>query len=167
MTNTCSMMSDMHRKNTRTYPESRTKGLSTQWKPGQSGNPSGRPPTKTFTEICNRILDERVDENDVNSITKREQLCRTIITQALAGHKVAIKELLARLDPAPQFNINVNNNVTMTNEELEARLMQLKNDTESLDRNKAGRLIDRDSKTGLLLEKKDGSLDEPDPGSLD
>ena len=39
-----------------------------QWKPGQSGNPGGRPKTKIFTEALKKLIAERGPDESANII---------------------------------------------------------------------------------------------------
>ncbi len=86
--------------------------------PGVSGNPSGRAKgRRTFTVIATELLDQGLDDKDGEPITM-DDLVRAVILKAVEGHPVALKELLARLDPAPNHNININNNVNTTSKEM-------------------------------------------------
>lgn len=69
-----------------------------RWQKGQSGNPAGRPRRKSITEIVNELLDKPIASD--SEVTQRELLCEKLIEMANNGHKTAISELLARLDPA-------------------------------------------------------------------
>jgi len=66
---------------------------STQWKPGQSGNASGRPrgARHRSTELLERLMLE-----DARSIVG------AVVTRALAGDITAAKLILDRLLPAPR-----------------------------------------------------------------
>ncbi len=83
------------------------------WKPGQSGNPAGRPKRKSFMDMAHAVLDEIVVDPDTGeTMTKGELLVRKVIQDAITkGDPTALKELLARWEPAPKQNITVNNNV--------------------------------------------------------
>jgi hypothetical protein len=67
----------------------------TQWKKGQSGNPSGRRKKEpTFFETYKSILNEKVpviENGKRRMITKGEALFRCLITNALNGHKQSLK----------------------------------------------------------------------------
>jgi len=71
----------------------------TQWKPGESGNPQGRPPRLTFETIVARVLDEEIPGSDT---TKREALARVFVDSMLKRNGQMIREYLARAWPAVQ-----------------------------------------------------------------
>ena len=68
---------------------------STRWKPGQSGNPKGRPKkTKDFDKLIDRELSETVritDGGESKVVTKRELIIKRLINEALKGDKAALK----------------------------------------------------------------------------
>lgn len=59
-----------------------------RWKPGQSGNPSGRPKTKPFKEALQNLID-KVGLNDAAT---------ALVAKANTGDVAAIKEIADRLD---------------------------------------------------------------------
>jgi hypothetical protein len=59
------------------------------WKPGQSGNPSGRPKTKPITDRVRAILDDPVEV---------EKIAKQWLTSVREGNVVALKELLDRIE---------------------------------------------------------------------
>lgn len=66
-----------------------------QFKPGQSGNPKGRPKkNKTFKEEISKELDELIyiqENGQKKQITKRRALAKKIINEALSGKTSATK----------------------------------------------------------------------------
>lgn len=66
-----------------------------QFKPGQSGNPKGRPKkNKTFKEEISNELDELIyiqENGQKKQITKRKALAKKIINEALSGKTSATK----------------------------------------------------------------------------
>jgi Family of unknown function (DUF5681) len=70
----------------------------TRFKPGQSGNPRGRPkPRGTITNWITRILGSRVrvkEGNKVRSVTKSEAVASRVVNEALKGDTKALKFLL-------------------------------------------------------------------------
>lgn len=70
----------------------------TRWKPGQSGNPKGRPKQiKDFDALLDRELSEplRITENGVSRlVSKREVLLKTVVNKALKGDPSALRMLL-------------------------------------------------------------------------
>lgn len=71
---------------------------STQWKPGQSGNPKGRPKkVKDFEKLLDRELSKsiRISEGgEAISLTKRELIIKRFVTDALKGDRAAMKLML-------------------------------------------------------------------------
>lgn len=65
--------------------------VSGRWKPGQSGNPKGRPKKKPFTEALERIFAKLSDE-------EHEQIAMPLVKKAASGDVSAAKELADRLD---------------------------------------------------------------------
>ena len=65
--------------------------VSGRWKPGQSGNPSGRPKKKPLTEALQRVLAKLSDD-------ERDVLCQEIITKVATGDVAAFKEVADRVE---------------------------------------------------------------------
>jgi hypothetical protein len=79
------------------------------WKPGQSGNPNGRPPKEVcVTSLIKDILNEEVGKDKK---TKAHQLARAIVNGAIGLDKTALKELLARVDGPVQQKVAVEEKV--------------------------------------------------------
>jgi len=74
----------------------------TRWKPGQSGNPKGRPKgIKYMSELLREQLDQVPDTIDgkPNTKTWRDLICESILRAAVKGNQPAItKELLDRIE---------------------------------------------------------------------
>ena len=63
-----------------------------KFKPGQSGNPRGRPPGPSkLTRLSRALLEDNA-----------EQIMQVVIAKALAGDATAMKLLVPRLCPAPR-----------------------------------------------------------------
>src|SRR6266571_1981468 len=60
-----------------------------RFKPGQSGNPSGRAKgSQNFTTLFNKVLDEEIalrDGADVKKISKAEAIIRSVVVGAMKG----------------------------------------------------------------------------------
>ena len=70
-----------------------------QWKPGQSGNPAGRPKKKTMEEVFVDLLAEEVGQTGVS---KLETLAKVIFAQATTGKREKVMGILMdRLWPKP------------------------------------------------------------------
>ncbi len=84
--------------------------IANRWKPGQSGNPKGRPKRKSITDLAHELLDSPMIDGD--SRTGRQLLAEVLCRRALKGDRNVLHELLARIDPAPSGNsITINNNL--------------------------------------------------------
>lgn len=74
----------------------------TQFKPGQSGNPAGRP--KRLSKSANEMLEDaltekvtvRVGRREIR-MTKLEALYQTLVQKALSGDKQSLKMLLSAI----------------------------------------------------------------------
>jgi hypothetical protein len=72
----------------------------TRWKPGQSGNPKGRPKgtrslATVFYQVLNRIIEIR-ENGKTRKITAREGIAMQLVHQALKGDTKAVTFLLAK-----------------------------------------------------------------------
>ena len=63
------------------------------FKPGQSGNPGGRPKTKPFKEAIRRAVEAAGDDTQ-----KLDMLALALYSKALEGDVSALKEIADRLD---------------------------------------------------------------------
>lgn len=95
----------MRQKNTKTYSKNYEIGKgrpprATRWKPGQSGNPKGRPKgAKNLATIFNEALGQKfeIQENGKSrKITAREGIVRRVVNQALKGDIKATAFVLAK-----------------------------------------------------------------------
>jgi hypothetical protein len=72
-----------------------------RWKPGQSGNPKGRPPNiRTLTERMRGLLDEtRVGKTDLpDGMTVADAIARVLVNGALKGDVRLLAMVVDRLD---------------------------------------------------------------------
>ena len=77
----------------------KTKGLKPPWKPGQSGNPKGRPKKEIcIPDILNRIGDEEVTDKKGNTICKREAVLRSVYSRAVKGENWAVQFIADRTE---------------------------------------------------------------------
>jgi hypothetical protein len=70
--------------------------VATRWKPGQSGNPKGRPRNDSMTDLL-RNLTNAPCLTDAEMRSYAELLARTLVHQGLKGNLGAIKEIFNRL----------------------------------------------------------------------
>ncbi|MFN3347346.1 DUF5681 domain-containing protein [Pseudorhodoplanes sp.] len=79
----------------------------TRFKPGQSGNPSGRPKgSQNLKTIFEKILKEEVslrEGNEVRKVTKAEALMRGLVVGALKGDQRNVVTLLRIAEQAGHF----------------------------------------------------------------
>lgn len=66
------------------------------WKPGQSGNPKGRPKRKTFIELAYEYLGGADKDGEA---TRMERLVKVLVDKSLAGDAACLRELLSRVSP--------------------------------------------------------------------
>jgi hypothetical protein len=65
----------------------------TRWKPGQSGNPGGRPKGESIVALLRRVL-----EQEHHGRPLKEILAERLVKEALAGKHAFVKELLDRVE---------------------------------------------------------------------
>lgn len=93
------------------------------WKPGESGNPGGRPPgSRNLRSILNDILDIEVQSKGLHPLTRepmsrekipvRELLIIKLVASGLNGNIKAIQDIFDRIDGLPEQNINFNKQET-------------------------------------------------------
>lgn len=80
-------------------------GEQTRWKPGVSGNPSGRPASQTLSKACRFILSEIVP--GMNGVTYAEAIARRLADKALEGDVRAAAELAERAEGRPSQPIDL------------------------------------------------------------
>ena len=73
-------------------------GTATRWKPGQSGNPDGRPPKRECLTSLLKEEIEKVNPEDTEGRTWKELLVLATMQLALKGNRGALKEIWERMD---------------------------------------------------------------------
>ena len=68
-----------------------------KWKPGQSGNPKGRPPSKLYKDALQAAL-RKLSDTGENPEQIAEEIATAHIVRAKAGDIAAIKEFADRMD---------------------------------------------------------------------
>lgn len=77
----------------------KTAHLNAPWKPGQSGNPLGRPKGKSLLHEIREVLDDTVllGQRNKDGKTNRRVLAETAIRHAQLGRSAYFKEIMERL----------------------------------------------------------------------
>lgn len=100
--------------------------LPQQWKPGESGNPNGRPKGSiSIVTYLKKVLEEEIETVDPatgnkGKATKAEIIARNIISQSSKGDKLLTKLLISYIDGLPTQKIKLDGNIstsTLTEEE--------------------------------------------------
>jgi hypothetical protein len=100
-------------------------GRSHRWKKGQSGNPSGRPKSKTLSNAYRNKLEEVVP-NDPEGRTWAELIAEAQVRDAVRGNVQAAREIADRTEGRARQSIEFEDKTMtqaferMTSEELEA-----------------------------------------------
>ena len=70
-----------------------------KWKPGQSGNPAGRPKKGTaLSDVMRDYLDGKIEGKDV---TRKEAFVKAIFARAMKGGDAAQKLIMSYIDGMP------------------------------------------------------------------
>ncbi len=104
---------DKQRKNTgeRDVRGRFTKDTPTAFKPGQSGNPAGRPKSITLSEAL-RLELAKVLPGDTHERTFAELIAQQLVRAAVTGNILAAKEIADRTEGKPKQAIAMDMNVT-------------------------------------------------------
>lgn len=77
----------------------------TRWKPGQSGNPKGRPRSRTLSEAYRAMLRQPLPDDP--SRTYADAVAETLCKNAVLGDVVAAKELADRTEGRSKQTVDV------------------------------------------------------------
>jgi hypothetical protein len=97
----------------------------TRWKPGQSGNPGGRPKRTPLVDASREVLAEPVPD-DAEGCTGARVIAEMLLAKAVKGDIAAAKELADRAEGKPRQSLEIENTSLrqaferMSPEELEA-----------------------------------------------
>lgn len=69
-----------------------------RWKPGQSGNPAGRPKIRPYKEALDRVLKAIGESAGRDAAHAMDQIAAAHVTKCMSGDMAAIKELAERHD---------------------------------------------------------------------
>ncbi len=83
--------------------------LGNRFKPGQSGNPQGRPKLTLLSEALREQLAEVLPGVDERTIA--EHIARSMIKQALLGNVIAAREIADRTEGRPKQSVDVDMSV--------------------------------------------------------
>jgi Family of unknown function (DUF5681) len=115
----------MPQNNAKTVRGNPDKTIPHRWKPGQSGNPGGRPKTAALSEAARNVLAKRVP-NDPQGRTYAEAIADTLAQLALEGDIRAAQELTDRAEGRARQSVEIEHSRLraafdeMSREELEA-----------------------------------------------
>ena len=73
-------------------------GISGRWKPGQSGNPKGRPLSRPFKDALERQLAALAQTKGIDPSHGHDILAAAMIAKAMNGDVAAFKEVADRTD---------------------------------------------------------------------
>ena len=82
----------------------------TRWKPGQSGNPAGRPKSITLSEAL-RLELAKVFPGDTQERTFAEVIAQQLVRSAATGNILAAKEIADRTEGRPKQAVDIEMNV--------------------------------------------------------
>jgi hypothetical protein len=93
------------------------------WKPGQSGNPGGRPKKKPITEELERLLAEQAPNGDGR--TWAALIAEALLRKASTGDVRAIAELTNRIEGKPLQSLTVGTDWEEDSTDAAERLQQI------------------------------------------
>ena len=98
-----------------TTPQNRRKtgarvpnGKATQFKPGQSGNPGGRPKLAPLSNACRDVLAKPVPDDPENR-TYAQVIAQTLADKAVGGDLQAAREIADRAEGRPRQSLEIEN----------------------------------------------------------
>lgn len=81
------------------------------WKPGESGNPNGRPPAED--SLSNLIREELEKVDPDTGLTPKKVIAQLLVKLAQEGDKSAIDRVLDRTEGKPKQSMDVTSNVRL------------------------------------------------------
>jgi len=81
-------------------------GFAHRWRPGQSGNPGGRPRTGALAKACRDLMEQKVP-GDPEGRTYAQAIAERLADLSLKGHLSAIRELGDRAEGRAGQFLNV------------------------------------------------------------
>lgn len=102
------------------------------WKPGQSGNPNGRPKKGTAIADCMREYLAGTIDTEGGKITRQQALVKAIFAKAMKGGDAAQRLMLQYIDGMPKQQIDHTHHYDPTDNlsdtDLEAEIARLANE---------------------------------------
>lgn len=88
------------------------------FKPGQSGNPTGKPKQKLFSDALRVEVLHAHDEHYVipKGATNLQVIARKLVEQAKEGNTAATKEIADRIEGKPDANVNIDHSGSIAHE---------------------------------------------------
>lgn len=78
------------------------------WKPGQSGNPNGRPKRDwTFKGLIEEALEEAAEIKNGGTIIWKKAFIKRLVQKAVSGDLKAMEMIMDRLDGKPQQKLDI------------------------------------------------------------
>lgn len=80
-----------------------TKPIGRPWKPGESGNPNGRPKRGwTWADLVEEAASELLGTTSGEKIEAKKIIAKRLVKMAAEGDRQAIKDIMDRMDGYPQ-----------------------------------------------------------------
>ena len=104
------------------------------WKPGETGNPMGRPQGKSMVTILRELLDKNMlmptdpitgEATDSGRLSIREILMMQLVSLGIKGDRHAIESILDRLEGRGSQGVEVSGGMVVGNLTLEERSAQI------------------------------------------
>jgi hypothetical protein len=100
------------------------KGTAFRWKPGESGNPGGRPKRTPLTDACRELLARSIP-GDSAGRTYAQKIAEILAEKATQGDIRAVQELADRAEGKPRQSLEVESTLRqsfdrLTTDELKA-----------------------------------------------
>ena len=93
-------------------------GLSTRWKPGQTGNPAGSSKKERLTALLRRKLEAVVDPTNPDAGTVGDKVVEALLTEAKSGNVRAIQEVFDRSDGKVKSELDLGGSLGLTTYDL-------------------------------------------------
>ena len=85
----------------------------TQFKPGESGNPNGRPRTENSWRYLLEQVGQEEHKAENEKLTKKQLIAKVLYQNALKGNLKAIEMIMNRMEGQPKQSVENNDTVTV------------------------------------------------------